>query len=96
MSATKKAKAPVKTSNKKRPNKNYVLRLAEFRGYMTGNEKTQLASLEVKNINQRINNIAMSDDASVLFNGSENAELQRLMKQYVKDIESVLKSYKSR
>jgi hypothetical protein len=93
---TKKVRQPEKTSIKKRPNKSYIMQMADFRGFMSGNEKVQLATLDVKNINQRVNNIAMSDDASIQFNGAENAELQRLMKQYVKDVESVLKSYKSR
>jgi hypothetical protein len=98
MAATVKTRkrAPKKTSPKKRPNKKYILQLAEFRGFMSSNDKTSLSTIDVKNINQRVNNIAMSDDAGIQFNGAENAELQRLMKQYVKDVESVLKSYKSR
>jgi hypothetical protein len=91
MNTTTKKRAPRKTSDRKRPNKSYILRLAEFRGFMTGNEKSSLQTLNVKNVMQRLNNVAMSEDASVQFTGAENTELQRLMKEFVKNINGVLK-----
>jgi hypothetical protein len=88
---TKKTKAPKKTSDRKRPNKSYILKLAEYRGFMSGNDKTSLITLGVKNVMQRVNNVAMSDDATVQFTGAENTELQRLMKEFVKNVDEVLK-----
>jgi hypothetical protein len=88
---TTKKRAPKKTSERKRPNKSYILRLAEFRGFMTGNEKSSLQTLNVKNVMQRLNNVAMSEDSNVQFTGAENTELQRLMKEFVKNINGVLK-----
>jgi hypothetical protein len=58
---------------------------------MTGNEKSSLQTLNVKNVMQRLNNVAMSEDSNVQFTGAENAELQRLMKEFVKNINGVLK-----
>jgi LPS O-antigen subunit length determinant protein (WzzB/FepE family) len=88
--ATKKAKAPVKTSDRKRPNKAFISQMAAFRGFMTGNEKTQLATLDVKNIMQRVNNRAMSDNVNDNFNGADNERIQKLIKQFVKDIDAVI------
>lgn len=69
-------KAPEKTSNRNRPNKAYIEQMAAFRGHMTGNEKTQLATLNVKNAMQRVNNRAMSDNADNNFNAEQNEKLQ--------------------
>lgn len=90
--ATKKVRKPRKTSDRKRPNKKYIMQMAEFRGFMTGNEKTSLATLDVKNVMQRVNNVAMSDDATKQFDGSENEAIQKLIKQFVKDVKGVLKN----
>ena len=87
----KKVRKPRKTSDRKRPNKNYIQRMAEFRGFMTGNEKTSLATLDVKNVMQRVNNVAMSEDATKQFDGAENEAIQKLIKQFVKDVKNVLK-----
>lgn len=86
-----KAIAPVKTSNKKRPNKTYITLMAEFRGHMTGNEKTQLKTLEVKNVLQKINNRAMSETKGTEFTTDENAKLQKLINDFVKEVSKVLK-----
>jgi hypothetical protein len=88
--AVRKAKAPVKTSERKRPNKKFIEATVALRGYMTGNEKTQLASLEVKNAMQRMNNRTMSDDVNDNFSGAKNEALQKLMKRFVKDINAVI------
>jgi len=87
----KTATAPKQTSDRKRPSKSFIQQMAEFRGHMTGAEKTQLAGLEVKNALQRVNNRAMSEDATVVFSGAENVELQKLMKEFVKGVNAVLK-----
>jgi hypothetical protein len=92
--AVRKAKAPVKTSERKRPNKKFIEATVALRGYMTGNEKTQLASLEVKNAMQRVNNKAMSDSVVDNFNSAECKELISLMKRFVKDIDNVIKNKK--
>jgi hypothetical protein len=87
MSVVKEVKqAPVRTSEKKRPNKTFIQQMAEFRGHMTGNEKTQLKGLEVKNALQRINNRAMDEK----FDSKQNAQLQKLMAEFVKGVKSVL------
>jgi len=83
-------KAPKKTSNRKRPNKNFILKMADYRGFMTGSEKTSLATLNVKNAMQKVNNRAMSDDVNDNFNGADNIELQRLMKEFVKNVNAVI------
>lgn len=88
----KKVRKPKKTSDRKRPNKEYIQKMAEFRGFMTGNEKTSLATLDVKNVMQRVNNVAMSEDATKQFDGSENEAIQKLIKQFVKDVKGVLKN----
>lgn len=90
---TKKAKAPKKTSERKRPNKQFIDKMVAFRGFMTGNEKTQLATLDVKNTMQRVNNIAMADDVTKQFSGAENEALQKLIKQFVKDVNGVLNAH---
>ena len=87
MSVAKEVKqAPVRTSEKKRPNKTFIQQMAEFRGHMTGNEKTQLKGLEVKNALQRVNNRAMDEK----FDSKQNAQLQKLMAEFVKGVKSVL------
>lgn len=87
MSVVKKVEAPVRTSEKKRPNKTFIQQMAEFRGHMTGNEKTQLKGLEVKNALQRVNNRAMDEK----FDSKQNKELQKLMADFVKGVNAVLK-----
>lgn len=79
--------APVKTSERKRPNKTFIQKMAEFRGHMTGNEKTQLKGLEVKNALQRVNNRAMGEK----FDSKQNKEIQKLMVDFVKGVNAVLK-----
>lgn len=87
MSVVKNVEAPVRTSEKKRPNKTFIQQMAEFRGHMTGNEKTQLKGLEVKNALQRVNNRAMDEK----FDSKQNKELQKLMADFVKGVNAVLK-----
>lgn len=91
MSTTKKAKAPVKTSDRKRPNRQFIESMAKFRGYMTGNEKLSLKTLEVKNALQRINNKAMSDDVNNIFNSNDVNALIKILNNTVKEINAVLK-----
>jgi hypothetical protein len=87
MSVAKEVKqAPVRTSEKKRPNKTFIQQMAEFRGHMTENEKTQLSGLEVKNALQRVNNRAMDEK----FDSKQNAKLQKLMAEFVKGVTAVL------
>ena len=81
---------PKKTSDRKRPNKTFIQKMVEFRGYMTGNEKSSLATLDVKNVMQRINNRAMSDDVNDNFNATQNEQIQKLIKQFVKDIDAII------
>lgn len=87
MSVVKNVEAPVRTSEKKRPNKTFIQQMAEFRGHMTENEKTQLSGLEVKNALQRVNNRAMDEK----FDSKQNKELQKLMADFVKGVNAVLK-----
>lgn len=86
MSLVKNVEAPVRTSEKKRPNKTFIQQMAEFRGHMTENEKTQLSGLEVKNALQRVNNRAMDEK----FDSKQNAKLQKLMAEFVKGVTAVL------
>jgi len=88
----KRVKRPVKTSERKRPNRKFIERMAEIRGFMSGNEKTLITGLSVKNALQRVNNRAMDDDANVQFTGAENTELQRLMKEFAKGVDAILKN----
>jgi hypothetical protein len=81
---------PKKTSDRKRPNKTFIQKMVEFRGYMTGNEKSSLATLDVKNVMQRVNNRAMSDDVNDNFNATQNEQIQKLIKQFVKDIDAII------
>ena len=85
----KKVRTPKPTTQKKRPNRTFIEQMADFRGHMTGDEKTQLATLDVKNAWQRINNRAMSEGNG--FTGTQNAELQRLMKDFVRGVDEILK-----
>jgi len=96
MAATIKTRkrAPKKTSPKKRPNKKYILQLAEFRGFMTSNEKTALATLKVKNVMQKVNNKTLSEDALVQFNSYECKAINSLISKFVKDINTILKNKK--
>lgn len=89
---TKKKTAPKPTSDRKRPNKAFIEKMAQFRGFTTGNEKSQLSGLEVKNALQRVNNRAMSEDVNINFTGAENTELQRLMKEFTRGVNAVLKA----
>ncbi len=88
----KRVMRPVQESNRKRPSKAFIERTAEIRGFMTGNEKTSLATLKLKNTWQRINNRSMADDATVNFTGAENDEIQRLIREFVKGVDAVLKA----
>jgi hypothetical protein len=83
---------PKKTSDRKRPNKTFIQKMVEFRGYMTGNEKSSLATLDVKNVMQRVNNRTMSDNVNDNFNATQNEQIQKLIKQFVKDIDAVINS----
>jgi len=80
---------PVKTSDRKRPNKTFIQQMAKFRGHITENEKTQLETLKVKNIMQRVNNKAMSDEESA-FTKEENIALQIIIDRFVKDVKQIL------
>jgi hypothetical protein len=87
MSKEKEVKqAPVRTSDKKRPNKTFIQQMAEFRGHMTENEKTQLKSLEVKNAMQRVNNRAMDEKLEEL----QNIALQVVMIEFVNKVNKIL------
>lgn len=88
----KRVKRPVKTSARKRPNRKFIEQMAAIRGFMTGNEKTLITGLTVKNALQRVNNRAMDDNANVQFTSEQNAELQRLMKEFVKGVNAVIKT----
>lgn len=88
----KRVKRPVRESNRKRPSKAFIEKTAEIRGFMTGNEKTSLATLKLKNAWQRINNRSMADDVTANFSGAENEELQRLIREFVKGVDAVLNS----
>lgn len=83
---------PKKTSDRKRPNKTFIQKMVEFRGYMTGNEKTSLATLDVKNVTQRVNNKTLSDNVNDNFNATQNEQIQKLIKQFVKNINAVINS----
>jgi hypothetical protein len=89
-----KVKAPVKTSERKRPNRAYIEQMAAFRGHMTGNEKTALATLDVKNVMQRVNNRTLSDVVTDNFDSAQCKELMAIMKKFVSDIENVIKNKK--
>ena len=91
LNITRKTK-PRKTSDRKRVNKAFIEKMVAFRGFMTGNEKTSLSTLDVKNTMQRINNRAMSDDVNDNFNGTQNEELQKLIKEFVKNVNAVINS----
>jgi len=82
----KKKREPKPTSDRKRPNKSFIKQMAEFRGHMTCNEKTMLTGLEVKNILQRVNNRAFDNAIKAV----ECAEIQRLMKSFVKAVNEEL------
>jgi hypothetical protein len=87
----RKIEMPVKTSTKKRPNKTYIMKMAEVKGGLTENERTQLTTLQVKNAMQRVNNRAMSDKESNQLTTEQNIALQILMTKFANDIEQVLK-----
>lgn len=81
---------PKKTSAKKRPNKTFIMKMAEFRGFMTANDKTALATLKVKNVMQRVNNKTMSDDADGQLSGKQCTAIQSLINKFIKDVDAVL------
>jgi hypothetical protein len=91
----KRVTRPVRESQRKRPSKDFIVRTAEIRGFMTGNEKTSLKTLEIRNAWQRINNRSMADDVRLNFTSEENKELQRLMSEFVKGVDAVLKGKKN-
>lgn len=86
----KRVQRPVKTSDRKRPNRKFIEQMAAIRGFTTGNEKTLLTGLTVKNALQRVNNRAMDDNANIQLDGTQNTELQRLMKEFVKSVDAIL------
>ena len=87
----KRVKRPIQESSRKRPSRTVITQMAAIRGFMTGNEKTSLKSLELRNAMQRINNRAMSTNVEENFTGAENTELQRLISEFVKGVNAVLK-----
>ena len=87
----RKIEMPVKTSAKKRPNKTYIMKMAEVKGGLTENQRTQLATLRVKNAMQRVNNRAMSDKESNQLTTEQNIAMQILMTKFANDILQVLK-----
>lgn len=87
----KTATAPKQTSSRKRPSKSFIKQMVEFAGHMTSNQRTQLATLEVKNRMAKINTRAMSDDKTFNFTTAENTEIQKLIKEFVKSIDMVIK-----
>ena len=92
VATVKKVRKPRKTTARKRPSKKFINKMVAFRGFMTGSEKTQITTLSVRNTLQRINNIAMEEDVNETFSGAENAELQKLMKDFVNGVNAVLKA----
>jgi hypothetical protein len=86
-----KMEAPVKTSNKKRPNKSYILSMAQVKGGISENERTQLATLTVKNAMQRVNNKTMSEVESNQLSDEQNIALQMMIAKFVNDVEQILK-----
>ncbi len=86
-----KMQTPAKTSNKKRPNKSYILSMVQFKGSINENERTQLATLTVKNAMQRINNKAMAEKEENQLTVEQNIALQILISKFVNDIDQVLK-----
>ncbi len=86
-----KMETPVKTSNKKRPNKSYILSMAHVKGGISENERTQLATLTVKNAMQRVNNKTMSEVESNQLNDEQNIALQMLIAKFVSDVDQILK-----
>lgn len=88
---TKKVKAPKKTSDRKRPNKQFIEKMVAFRGFMTGNEKLQLKTLTLKNVMQRINNKSMSDDVNNVFNSQDVKDLMVLINSFVKEANIIIK-----
>lgn len=85
---------PVQQSKRKRPSKAYIEKCALINGFMSGNDKTSLETLKVKNAWQRINNISMADDVTLQFTSVENAELQKAMKEFVNKVDTILKKKK--
>tara|TARA_R110000868_G_C10787599_1_gene756017 strand:+ start:670 stop:942 length:273 start_codon:yes stop_codon:yes gene_type:complete len=86
-----KIETPVKTSNKKRPNKTYILYMAQIKGGISENERTQLATLTVKNALQRVNNRAMSEKEETQLSIEQNIALQMMIAKFVNDVEQILK-----
>jgi hypothetical protein len=86
-----KFETPVKTSNKKRPNKSYILSMAHVKGGISENERTQLATLTVKNAMQRVNNKAMSEVEANQLSDEQNIALQMMIAKFVNDVEQILK-----
>ena len=87
----KRVKRPIQQSNRKRSNRNFIEKTAEIRGFMTGNERTSLSTLTLKNAWQRINNRTMSDDVNNLLSWEQNNELQRLIKEFVTNVDNIIK-----
>jgi len=87
---TKKVVEPVRTSDRKRPNKAFINQMAQFRGFMTANEKLQLKTLDVKNVMQRVNNKSMSDNVNDNFSSKDVNELIKLINEFVRNVDSVI------
>ena len=83
---------PTRKSTRKRVNKSFIKDMANFRGFMTGTEKTLLATLEVKNAIAKIATRGMIDDVTHHFNSKENAELQALCKSFAKGVNKILQN----
>lgn len=82
----KQKKAPKPTSDRKRPNKTFIKKMAAFRGYETCNEKTMLVGIEVKNALQRVNNRAFDESIKA----TDCAAIKKLMREFVKGVSQVL------
>jgi len=86
----KRVKRPIQESNRKRPSKAVIEKMAQIRGFMSGNEKVQLKTLALRNAWQRINNKAMSDNVENNFNSDEVNSLIKIINTALKDINKVL------
>lgn len=87
----KRVKRPVKTSARKRPNRKFIEQMADIRGFMSGNEKVQLKTLEIKNAMQRLNNRAMSENVNDNFTSEQCKIITKLINEFVKNIDTVIK-----
>lgn len=84
--ATKKTE-PVRVSTRKRPSKSFIQELAEYRGFMTSNQKLALKGLGVKNALQRINTRALNES----FSTADCKAITAIMAKFVNDVSMLLK-----